>query len=187
MRSIPIQWASLFTTAAEMGCGHLFITTCISHITVSLGQLTLRTLLGTQDNPNAPTSFQDQKKLVPELINPVICHFCSTLGYKRIIPCPQLSLSPLPFTGLLRGFFKFISQDRVDSHTYLGVLPHSQSLSGKVKPDVLCSVIPKCIWTFCCETFSLLHPRKGAWYRVFPSRTHHHLSSPLFSQLPLFS
>lgn len=69
----------------------------------------------------------------------------------------------------------------------LGDLASFHSLSGKVKPDELYSVIPKCNQSFYCGTFSLLHPRKGAWYRACPSMTHHHQSSPLFSQISLFS
>lgn len=63
--------ASLHSTAAWVGYGHFLVTAKSSlvpgHTTVTLGlalgQLTLRTLLGTQDNPDASVPFWDYRKL----------------------------------------------------------------------------------------------------------------------------
>lgn len=130
---------------------------------------------------------------IENLVGPstAICHSSGTVGHKESFHFPS-TLLYCPFhLQVYSESFSNSSAMTVDSQT-LGVLPPSQRLPGKQSKSFHWNAIPRSVWSFCCGTFLLVHPRKGSFssrkrFRPFSSRTCQHLSSLLFSSLPLFS
>lgn len=125
VESISPELASLFTSAtAQMGCGPLLVTAksslVPSHITVTLGlalgQLTLRTLLGTQDNPDASVPLWDSRKLGRAIHSHLSLPWHSW-AHEKHSTAPALLSTISSIYSLLWGFLKFICQDRLDSQT----------------------------------------------------------------------